>query len=491
MKVDNDNKGKNKIILGFIWKFSERILSQLITMIVSIILARILIPEDYGIVALVAVFINIADVLVSGGFPSALIQKKDASTIDFSTIFYFNIIFSLGIYITIFWGAPEIAKFYDNNEITSVLRVIAIKIPISAISSIEQAYVSKKMQFKKIFYSTFVGSIISAIIGLYMAYARYGVWALVSQELANMAISTITLFFMIDWRPTLNFSWTCLNALIRYGWKIMASSLLNAFYNEMRSLIIGRKYSTEDLSYYNQGLRYPKLVVNNTSAAIETVLFSAMSENQDDKQRVKEMTRKSIRIGIYVMSPLLIGLAIIAEPLVSILLTDKWLACVPYIQIGCISYILLPVQTANLQAIKSMGYSDLYLKMEIIKKCVGVASVLFLMNYGVFAIACSWIVSTIIASIVNTFPNRKLLEYTYKEQLIDIMPTLALSLIMVVVGVIVGEIVDNMVLKLIMQILLCAGSYIGLSKIFKMESFEYLLRMIMNIKKTIGCNENH
>lgn len=384
------------------WRFAERSGAQVVSFIVSIVLARILLPEDYGTIALVTVFTSILQVFVDSGLGTALIQKKDADDLDFSSVFYFNFVVCLILYAGMFIASPYIALFYNDITLTSVIRVLSLTIVISGVKGIQQAYVSRNMLFKRFFYSTIGGTIFSAFLGIGMAYAGLGVWALVAQQLSNTAIDTIILWITVKWRPRKAFSWKRLRTLLTFGWKLLISALLDTSYNNLRNLIIGKLYSSADLAFYNQGDKFPKVIVTNINTSIDSVLLPTMSSAQDDKERVKQMTRRAIKTSTYVMAPLMMGLAFCAEPIVRIVLTDKWLPCIPFLRIFCITYMFWPVHTANLNAINAMGRSDWFLKLEIIKKIMGMTILLSTMWFGVMAMAYSLLLSSVLSQIINS-----------------------------------------------------------------------------------------
>lgn len=466
------------VISNFIWRFAERCGAQLVTFIVSIVLARILAPEDYGTIALVTVFTTILQVFVDSGLGTALIQKKNADDLDFSSVFYFNFVVCLVLYAAMFMAAPVIAKFYGDVTLTPIIRVISLTIVISGVKGIQQAYVSKNMLFKRFFFSTIGGTIFSAFIGIGLAKAGYGVWALVAQQLSNATVDTVILWITVRWRPRKNFSWERLKGLLSFGWKLLVSSLLDTCYNNLRNLIIGKMYSPSDLAFYNQGDKFPKLIVTNINTSIDSVLLPTMSSAQDDRERVKNMTRRAIKTSTYVMAPLMMGLAFCTTPIVKLVLTDKWLPCVPFLRIFCITYMFWPVHTANLNAINAMGRSDWFLRLEIIKKIMGMAILLSTMWFGVMAMAYSLLLSSVLSQIINSWPNRKLLGYGYLEQVRDFAPGILLAVAMGICVYLIGYISLPTIVTLGIQILAGATFYIGISAILKLEEFEYLLGMI-------------
>lgn len=469
---------KKSVLSNFIWRFAERCGAQLVTFIVSIVLARILSPEDYGQIALITVFTTIMQVFVDSGLGLALIQKKDADELDFSSVFYFNFVVCLILYAVMFVAAPCIAEIYEDTSLTLIVRVISLTIIISGVKGIQQSYVSRNMLFKQFFFSTLGGTIFSAFLGIGLAYAGFGAWAIVAQQLSNTAIDTLILWINVKWRPKKMFSWDRLKSLLSFGWKMLVSSLLDTVYNNLRSLIIGKMYSSADLAYYNQGKQFPHVIVNNINSSIDSVLLPSMSSAQDDITRVRAMTRRAIKTSTYIMAPLMMGLTFCAEPIVHLVLTDKWLSCVPFLRIFCITYMFYPIHTANLNAINAMGRSDYFLKLEIVKKAMGMTLLLSTMWFGVMAIAYSLLVSTLLSMIINSWPNKKLLGYSFKEQMVDILPGILLALLMGILISFVPLLGLSSLATLVIQIPLGAVIYTGASYFLKIESFEYLLGIV-------------
>jgi len=478
-------KQNKNVISNLIWRFAERCGAQLVTFIVSVVLARILAPEDYGQIALITVFTTIMQVFVDSGLGTALIQKKDADDLDFSSVFYFNFALCLILYAVMFVAAPFIAGFYDDNTLIPIIRVISLTIVISGVKGIQQSYVSRNMLFKKFFYSTLGGTIFSAFIGIALAYAGFGVWAIVAQQLSNTTIDTLILWLTVKWRPKKMFSWRRLKGLLSFGWKMLASALLDTFYNNIRSLVIGKMYSSSDLAYYDQGKKFPNVIVSNINVSIDSVLLPTMASAQDDKLRVKSMMRRAIKTSTYNMAPLMMGLAFCTEPIVRLVLTDKWLPCVPFLRIFCITYMFYPIHTTNLNAIKAMGRSDLFLKLEIAKKIVGMILLLSTMWFGVMAMAYSLLVSSVLSQIINSWPNRKLLDYGYLEQLKDILPGIILAVFMGFCVNLVSLLDLSNIVTLLIQIPLGAVIYIVSSALLHLESFKYLIDMIRPMTRKI------
>ncbi len=465
------------------WKFAERIASQLVSFVVSIVLARILEPSDYGSIAMVMIFVTLSNVFVEGGFSSALIQKKDADKLDFSTVFYFSIVFSIFLYVILFFVAPYISRFYgDGYEIlTPVLRVIGLQIIVYGANSVQQAYVSKKMMFKKFFWATLIGTIVSACIGLAMAYWGFGIWSLVGQQMAMVITNTIVLYLVTRKLPGLMFSFQRLKGLFSYGAKILGASLLVSFFLDLRSLIIGKLYSAKDLAFFDRGRQFPNLIVTNINSSVGSVLFPQMSQEQDDKIRVKQLCRNSIRFSSFVMMPLMMGMAVCAEPLIRVLLTDKWIESVPFLRLFCIIYMFYPIHTANMQAIKAIGKSGTFLMLEIIKKLLELISLLLVMKISVMAIAINMAVLTTLFTFINAYPNIKFLDYSFKEQMNDMLPSLLLSTIMAILVYGIGLILPISDLGvLIVQVLFGIAFYSTLSYLTNNPEFKYLYELIVS-----------
>lgn len=484
---------KAKTISGVIWKFGERVSAQLVNFVVSIILARLLLPDDYGLIALVTVFITICNKIVISGFATSLIQKKDADNLDFSTVFYFSLAVAVVLYTVLFFTAPFIADFYsaesDPELFIQVIRVMGLNLFVIAVNSVQQAYVSRTMQFRKFFFSTIIGTVASAVAGIAMAYAGKGVWALVAQNMILAVVNGVVLWFMVKWRPQLKFSFKRLKALYSYGWKIFVASLIKILYTDLRSLVIGKVYTAADLAFYNKAQSFPQLIDTNVEGTIDSVLFPAISKKQSNVDDMRAMLRRAIKTTSFILMPLLAGLSAAAKPFIIILLTDKWAESIPLMQILAFSFVFAPVELENLQAIKAIGRSDIALKVEIIKKVVGVLILIASIPFGVTAIAVGMVISTTLSAIINAIPNKKLLGYTFKMQLSDIAPSLLLSLVMFAAVYPISLLNINIFAMLILQVAVGVVIYVGLSAVFKVESFKYILSMLKSFLKRGKKNE--
>ncbi len=459
---------KTNIISGLIWRFLERCGAQGISLVVSIILARILSPSEFGIVALVTAITNILMVFAESGLGQGLIQKKDANEEDFSTALIGNIFLAITLYTGVFIAAPVIAGFYSMSDLVLVIRVLGINILVGGMKGILHADIQRKMQFRKFFNATIIGTIISAFVGIFMAIRGMGVWALVFQQLTNSIIDTIFLWVASRYKFKWKFSFRRLKSLYKFSWKILASHFLDQIYTNVYSLIIGKVYTKEDLSYYNKGNGFPYYITNNLNGSIQMVMFPALASIQDNKDRVKAAMRKSMRVSAFVVFPMLAGFAAVAAEFISILLTDKWLACVPYLRFACFMYALDPIHTSNLEAIKAMGRSDIYFKLEIKKKAIGILLLLAALPHGLYAMMIGRCLAGICAGFINAYPNKKILNYGIRDQIRDLLPSFLLSIAMSACIISVSIFWNfNIYIKLIVEIFLGMLIYLAGAVFFK------------------------
>lgn len=457
--------------------------SQGVTFIVSVVLARILLPREFGVVAMIHVFMVIANVFVVSGLSSALIQKRNADSLDFSTILYCSLALSVLLYIILYSLSPTIANFYQEPVLKLLTRVYGIVLIVSAYNSVQQAWVSRHMKFRLFFYSTLSGNIVSGVIGIIMAYLGFGVWALVAQALSCQIINSLVLAKIIEWKPTLSFSFKRARPLVQYGWKVLGSDLISSVYFQLRQLLIGKYYTASDLAYYNRGVHIPELVSTNIDKSLVQVLFPAMSNYSDSPEKVKELTRKSLKTTSYVMFFLMSVMIILAEPLVRVIYTEKWIACVPFFQLMGLAKMLQTVSHANLQSFKAVGRSDIVLKLEFIKKPVGFILILISFPISVYAVALTLPIYGLYSATVNAAANRNVLGYTIIEQLHDLKPAAILSAIIMGVSFFYKALFLNDWALIIVGIIVSSIFYFGLSYIFKIESFQYCYGILSKILK--------
>ena len=468
----------NTIISNLLWKLGERLLAQFVSLFVSIVLARLLLPEEYGIIALVLVFINIANVFVVSGFSTGLIQKKDADELDFSTIFYFNVVVSLVLYLLLFISSNSIAKYYSIPKLDIVLKVLGIRIIVSSLNSIQHSYVARKMMFRKYFWATLFGTVISGVIGIVLAHRGAGVWALVAQYLTNTTTDSIVLWFTVKWRPKRLFSFSRLKNLLAFSWKILFEELSATISSQIRNLFIGKVYTSNDLAFYTKGQQFPSIIVINISSAISSVLFPAMANVQANSQEVKRLMRQSIKISSFIVFPMLFGLGLVAKPLITLLLTDKWLDCIPYLQLFCLSFSFQVGLYPRHQALKAMGRSDVFMYEHQIGRVISIVLLLLLYKKSVWALALTGLLGTFILVLITMFTSKKYSNYNYIEQLADVLHTLICCLFMGVIVFLLGMINLSLILSLIIQVFGGIITYFFFAYLFRFDELTYLVSFI-------------
>lgn len=456
---------KSKAADNMFWRLAERFGAQGVNFLVSIVLTRILTPEAYGVVALTMTFTTLLVIFTTSGLGTSLIQKKEIDELDYSTALIANVGIGIILYAIVFLAAPYIAQFYHQEKITSILRVLALILIIGGLNSIQQAKISRSMKFKMFFKATLTGTLISAVVGIGMAVNGFGEWAIIAQYLTNQVIDTVFLWVMIGWKPTFRFSWERLKPLYRFGWRAYGASMVEGLYGSFRSLLIGKYYTSTDLAFYNRGCHIPELINTNTNTAIQSVMFPIYAKASDDLVRMKQMMKKAMSIGTFIIFPCMVGLAIVSEALIDVLYTSKWLPAVPFLQISCFVYALTPMHIVNLQGILAIGRSGISFKVEIVKKTVAVIVMLICIHISLMATALSAIPLGIFALIMNSYPVGKLLDYPLYEQIKDAAPAFVMSVIMGVLVYLTGMLPFSNIFILILQVIVGISSYCLLAHI--------------------------
>lgn len=472
---------KSRVLSGLYWKALENGGVQLVQLLISLILARLLGPDRYGTISLLLVFIAIANVFIQSGFQTALIQKQKVKDVDYSSVFFLSLGVAAVLYCGIFAGAPAVAAFYRDPELSPMLRVLALMIFFGAVVSVQTAIVSRNMEFRKMCAASLLATSFSGIAGVIGAFQGLGTWALVVQQLGNQFLLMVFLWVLVDWRPKLLFSLRRLETLFSYGWKLLCSSLIDTVYNNLYTMVIGKIYQADMVGYYNRGNQFPQLIVNNLASSIQAVMLPAFSSSQEDKERMKAMVRRSIVTSVFLVFPMMAGLIATAKPLISIVLTDEWLPCVPFLQIMCVAYALWPMHVANLQAINAMGRSDIFLKLELIKKVIGLLVLAAGLPLGIYAMVWFKALSDFICTFINAYPNKKLLGYSFLEQWRDVFPSLILSVVMGAAVYSLQFVIHNNWVLLPVQIVAGVTIYGGLAWAFQVESFRYLVETAKGI----------
>jgi len=468
---------KQQIILGFIWRFLQNIGTQAISFIVSLVLARLLMPSDFGLIAMITVFTSIAGVFISTGLSSSVIQKKDLSELDINTIFHSGIILSIILYVILFFAATSIAHFYNEPQLIPLLRAQSLSLIISAVYSTQQALLIRRMQFKKSFVATLFGVCIQGLIGVFLAFNGLGAWALVLSNIANSIACATVMWVIVKWTPRFQFSINSFKQVFSFSFKMLSVSLVHSIFQNIQSLIIGKQYSGSDLAYFNRGSQFPYLIMLQVDGSMNTVLFSSLSKYQDDWNSGLRLLRHSMRTSLFVSMPLMIGLCAAAEPLILFLLTDKWIDSVPYVRIASIISLFWPL-SAQKSALNALGKSGITLAMNICSNLLTVLLVFLTYKVSVIIMVASSIVSSTIFLVIGFFVYRKNLNYRIRDQIQDIAPTLVISLIM---GVIIYSITHLHFLPFItltIQITLGVSVYLLLSHLFKLKGYMYLVTLL-------------
>jgi len=465
---------KTKIISGLVWRTLERVGTQAMGLAVSIILARLLEPMDFGTITLITVFIALAGVFIDGGFGTALVQAREVTELDYNSVFYLSLAVSGLLYGLLFVSAPCIAQFYQEPSLILVLRLLSLSLVIGALNSVQNAVLNREMKFKLSFRVSMISMLISGVVGIGMAVGGYGVWALVGSALAAQVSRTITLWLIVSWRPQLMFSLAAVRRMFGFSSKLLASGVLDTLFNNLYNMIIGKLFNPTILGYYSRGQSIPNLFMSSVQGTIGSVIFSALSSCQHDKVQMKKITRRMIKSSCFLVFPMMFGLAAVAKPLVLVLLTPKWLPCVPFLQISCITFAFWPLHVANLQAITAVGRSDIFLTVEVIKKALIVAIILGTYKFGVMAMVIGQAVGSLVSVAINAWPNRRLLDYSLSQQAVDILPAslLAAGMGMLVFGL--AWVIPNMYALLAVQVVLGAAVFFGGAMLFKFESVDYL-----------------
>lgn len=478
---------KRSALSGFIWKFMERIGAQAVSLLVSIVLARLLTPDDYSVVGIVSIFFTFCNVFITSGFNTALVRKKDAQQEDYSSVLHISTGFAVLLYIVLFITAPIIAKLYNKPVLVPVFRVMGLTLIVNAVKSVLCAYISNKLQFKKFFMATLGGTVISAFVGIAMAIKGFGPWALVAQNMTNSVIDTLILFLSTRFRVLFVVSWKRLKDLFSFGWKVFVASIISTIYDEANPLIIGIKYSGADLSFYTKGRSYPAMLNSTLNGTLSAVLLPVMSKVQDDRQKVLEYTRRFIKTMSFLVFPVMVGFAAVSDNFVIVLFTERWLPAATYIKVFCINYMFSIIQDGNLQTIRAIGRSDVILRLEILKKSLYAATLTaaVLLAESPEVLAMTVLINMLIATVINTSPNSKLIGYGIGKQMLDILPNLLVSAVMGVAIYAMNNLPLPTIATLSIQILSGMAIYILLNLLIKNPNLKYVWTTIkaMLLKK--------
>jgi O-antigen/teichoic acid export membrane protein len=465
---------KSKTLSGLLWQFLQKFISQIFSFCITVVLARLLSPDDYGVVALASMFNILVGIFISGSMDAALIQKKDADELDYNTVFYSSFLMSFVIYAVVYFGSPYFANLYHNELICPVMRVLALTMPIGSLAMVQNAIISRQLEFKKFFYSSLIGQVFSAVIGIVMAYQGFGPWALVAQQIASTITNTMVMFCIVRWYPKLQFSWDRFIVLFNFAWKKTTSSFIGTLCDQLKGYLIGFRYTTADLAYFNRGEGLPQMFNTNISGTINTVLFPALSQLQGDRAAVKRGMRRAMTTSCYILSPIFIGLAATSGKIVPLLYSSKWNPAIPFMLFACLTGVITVLNNANLQSIYAIGKSGEVLKLEFYKKTVMIVLLFGGIYFGPIGISVAMFLYSFYVLYMNTRPNVKFLNYSLLEQVNDVKYGLIFSVIMSLIVYGVGLLIDNIVLSLCIQIPLGIAIYVGLSEVIKPDAYIFV-----------------
>ena len=469
---------KDKTVKGVIWSAVDRFSAQGIRFVFSILIARLLVPEDYGVIAMLGIFLAVSQTFIDSGFGTALIRKKDRTEIDFSTVFYFNIVVALVFYFVLFFAAPAIASFYNTALLVQVTRIVALNLPLGALSSIHNAKLSIAIDFKSRAKISIVSAVLTGCVGLWMASSGYGVWTLVVQTVFVSLIRTVMLWLIVKWHPQLVFSWQSFKELFSFGSKLLASGLLDTIYNNIYPLVIGKVFSPTALGVYAKSKALADFPSSNITSVLQSVTFPVLSTIQNDEEKLADAYKRFLRISAFVLFPLMLGLSSVADPFIRLILTDKWEDAIYLLQIICFAMMWYPIHAVNLNILQVKGRSDYFLKLEIVKKIQGVIILIITVPMGIVAMCYGQVISSFISLIWNTHYTKKLIGYGYWQQMRDLIPIFCHSLVMWSLVLLIVHFMPTLWLKLIVGILTGIVYYIVGSYIMKFHEMDELLKIL-------------
>ena len=470
---------KSKTVKGTLWSTLERFSVQGIQFVVMIIMARLLTPEDYGLVGMLAIFIAVSQSLIDSGFSQALIRKQDRSEIDNSTVFYFNIAVGIVLYFILFFSAPFIAEFYKEPQLTSITRVIGLSLVFNSLVIVQRALLTINLDFKTQAKASATGAIFSGILGIWMAYYGFGVWAIVWQQLSNLAIITILLWFLTHWKPIWAYSWTSFKELFGFGSKLLASGLLDTIYKNLYLIVIGKVFKASDLGFYTRAHQFTDFASSNITGIFQRVTYPILCTIQDDDARLSDVYRRLLKTSAFIVFPLMLGMAAVARPMIISFLTEKWLFSALIIQVLCFAQMWYPIHAINLNLLQVKGRSDLFLRLEIIKKVLGVIMLCITLPLGLIQMCWGMVINSLIALVINTYYTGKLINLGFIVQMRDIFPTFLLSLaVSAVVYFTVNILSINTWLLMSIGILEGITLYVVIAKLMRFSEFSELIAIL-------------
>lgn len=483
---------KNRTISGMLWAGIGKIGAMGISFITNMVLARLLVPEDFGCVAMLYVFVSISSIFVSGGFGAALIQKKEPTHIDYTTVFYWNIVMAILFYFILFFTAPAISRMYEMPQLSNVLRVQSLVLFILPFSLVQSNQLQKQMRFKELTIRNVCATLAGTVVSIVMAFTGFGIWSLVASSLVSSFTSVLLLWGMSSWRPTLEFSMTSLKELFSFGGLMLVSSLVESIYTNLQSFIIGKWYSAKDLGYYAQARKLEEIPTNALSSVVNDVSFPAFSSLQDDKTHLRNSLRKTIKSITYLNMPLFALLIVIAQPLIRLLYGMQWDTSVNYFQILCLSSMIYTLNTLNTNVIKSLGRSGVYLVVQLSKRVIGIGLIIFGFRYGIYGLL--WAIASVgyICFFINAAVNRRLIGYGIWDQMKDVGVYYLTSLLIGAGVYFLGKMLPiNQYLLMVIQMVVFCGLYLLISHIGRFEGYRTYKSILLERWNARKQKQNH
>jgi len=470
---------KQKTIKGFAWSFIDNVTGRGISFIISLILARLLTPKDFGLLGMITIFIAVSHSLIDSGFSQALIRKKNCTQVDYSTVFYFNLVVSIFIFIILFFAAPYVSNFFNQPLLKNLLRVLSIVVLFDAFTIIQRTILTKRVNFKLQTIISVIANIFSGLIGIYLAYTGYGVWSLIVQILIKSFINSALLWFWNKWIPSLIFCKKSFKELFSFGSKLLLVGIINTTYKHIFHIIIGKFFSPQQLGYYTRAHMFKDIASTNISTVIQRVSYPVLSNLQDDSTKLKASYKKLIKTTMFITFVLMLGMAALAEPMIIILIGEKWRPSIYFLQLLCFAGMMYPLHALNLNMLNVKGRSDLFLRLEIIKKILMLPVIFIGIVYGIEIMLILMIVQTQISYILNSFWSGKLINYPMREQVRDILPSFLIAAVTAIAVFLLGCILPyTYIYKIIIQIILSVILVIGLSEITKIDSYIYIKEIV-------------
>lgn len=469
---------KNKTVNGVIWSFVERFSVQGVVFLANLVIARLVGPGDFGLIAMLAIFMTVSQVFIDGGFSSALIQRKERTEADYSTVFYINIAISILIYVLLFLGAPYIASFFNEPVLTMITRIYSLNLILNSLVAVNRTKLTIDVDFKTQSKISLFSAVIAGVAGIVFAWMGYGVWALVYQALILAALNVVFSFYYVRWWPRSGFSVESFNNLFAFGSKLLVANIISAAYSKIYNLVIGKKFTKADLGLFENADKFNQFASSNLGGILQRVSFPVLSTIQDDDVRLKAAYKRFMQISALIAFPLILGIGGIARPMIEVLLGKEWMGCVPILQVLTLAYLWDCVISTNLNLIYVKGHSDYVLRLEVIKKILAFAILAVSMFFGILAICWGRVLYSVIALYLNTYYTKKLLNYGFFAQIKELLPILLMSGAMAALGLAISALVPNPFLAFALTVVSCPVAYIAMCIAFKVEAYGELLDIV-------------